>query len=372
VRYCHDTRWTRALPRLAAALSALATVAALAVAPAAARPGPHKPPADRSLSQRIRNVNAALDRLSRRNDQLDEQYNQAVAAVAAARQSAGAAQQAARSAQLSFETAHAQFVQAVLQQYESGPTASVGTLLTSAAPQQYLDSLTMNNYLSSHFAGTVRADRTLRTAATQAASTATAALAAARAKEADLATRRAAMQAQTQRFTQLLHSLTAEQRRERARALAAAAARARAELATPPSPSGSAGVRSVPRGVPPAVSGDVQRVIAFAEAQVGKSYSYGASGPYSYDCSGLTMASWAQVGVQLPHSAAEQYNYGTHVSYSELQPGDLIFLYSPIGHVELYVGHDLAVSAADPASGIVYVHPSQDMGDYVGATRLTG
>jgi len=120
------------------------------------------------------------------------------------------------------------------------------------------------------------------------------------------------------------------------------------------------------------VAGSVQRVIAFAEAQVGKTYAFGAAGPDAYDCSGLTMAAWVQVGVQLPHSAAEQYNYGTHVAYSQLQPGDLIFLYSPIGHAELYVGHDLAVSAANPFTGIVYVHPSQDMADYAGATRLTG
>ena len=81
------------------------------------------------------------------------------------------------------------------------------------------------------------------------------------------------------------------------------------------------------------------------------------------------MASWQQAGVSLPHQASAQYNVGTHVSYDQLQPGDLIFLYQPISHVEIYVGPDLAVSAADPAMGIVYVHPSQDMGDYVGATR---
>jgi cell wall-associated NlpC family hydrolase len=83
------------------------------------------------------------------------------------------------------------------------------------------------------------------------------------------------------------------------------------------------------------------------------------------------MQAWAQAGVSLPHSASGQYNYGTHIAYSQLQPGDLIFLYSPIGHVEIYVGNDLAVSAADPAEGILYVHPSQDMADYVGATRLS-
>ena len=119
-------------------------------------------------------------------------------------------------------------------------------------------------------------------------------------------------------------------------------------------------------------SAAVQRAIAYAEAQVGKSYTYGGTGPNSFDCSGLTMQSWLQGGVQLPHSAAAQYNVGRHVSYDELQPGDLIFLYHPIGHVEIYVANDLAVSAADPATGVVYVHPSHDTADYVGATRPQG
>jgi cell wall-associated NlpC family hydrolase len=129
---------------------------------------------------------------------------------------------------------------------------------------------------------------------------------------------------------------------------------------------------TAPTHVPVNVSASVRRVIAFAEAQVGKSYGWGAAGPNAYDCSGLTMAAWRQAGVNLPHSAAGQYGYGTHVAYSQLRPGDLIFLYSPIGHVELYVGDDLAVSAADPSIGIVYVHPSRDMADYAGATRLMG
>jgi cell wall-associated NlpC family hydrolase len=116
----------------------------------------------------------------------------------------------------------------------------------------------------------------------------------------------------------------------------------------------------------------IATVLKAALAQVGKPYGWGADGPNAYDCSGLTMAAWRRAGVHLPHSAAAQYGYGTHVAYSELQPGDLIFLYSPIGHVELYVGNDLAVSAADPSIGIVCVHPSRDMADYAGATRLTG
>jgi cell wall-associated NlpC family hydrolase len=274
---------------------------------------------------------------------------------------------------------HAQFVRALTQQYESGPGASVATLLTSSAPQEYLDNLAMANYLSSRFAATVRAQATARADAAAAARRSAAALQAARTKEADLAQRRAALNQQSQRFRQLLDSLTAQQRAQLAHARAVAAAQARAELAdqqtTTTTPAQSAAHPHAKSDPPPPtgpVSASVQRVIAFAEAQIGKTYSYGGDGPNAYDCSGLTMAAWAKAGVHLPHSAAGQYSYGRHVSYDELQPGDLIFLYSPIGHVELYVGHDLAVSAANESIGIVYVHPSRDRADFTGATRLTG
>jgi cell wall-associated NlpC family hydrolase len=363
--------------RLVAAFSALAVAATLGATTAAGNPGPTNPPkvngkpVDAKLTHRIQTVNAQLDRLSRRNDQLDERYNVAAAAVAAAQRTAKRAQQSAHRATASYQVAHAQFLQAVMQQYEGGPNATVGTLLTSDAPQQYLDALTMNSYLADQFAGTVQAEHALHADAVAAEQRAAGALVAARAKQAALAKRRAALDAQARRFQQLLDSLTAQQQRELDQAREAAAAAARAALGPRPAKAKTT-TRTAPRTFSGPVSGSVARVIAFAEAQVGKYYSYGASGPDAYDCSGLTMAAWAQAGVHLPHSSAEQYNYGTHVAYSDLQPGDLIFLYSPIGHVELYVGHDLAVSAANPATGIVYVHPSQDMANYVGATRLTG
>ena len=371
--YRHCARVTRTVPRLVAALSAVAAAASLGAATAAANPGPadapkvSAKPVDPKLSHRIHGVNAELDRLARQNDQLDEQYNVAAAAVTAAQRTARRAQQAADHAAARYQAAHARFVQAITQQYETGPSPSTGELLTSDSPQQYLDGVALADYLSSQFAATVHAEQALRADAVQATHRAAAALAAARSKEDALAQRRTVLRQQSHRFQQLLDTLTARQRRERAHARAVAAAKARAELAAQHQQTASA-----PRPVAGPVSGSVQQVIAYAEAQVGKPYVFGAAGPDAYDCSGLTMAAWAQAGVQLPHSAAEQYNYGTHVAYSQLQPGDLIFLYSPIGHVELYVGHDLAVSAADPSIGIVYVHPSQDMADYVGATRLTG
>jgi cell wall-associated NlpC family hydrolase len=343
---------------------------------------------DPKLNHRISTVNAKLDQLGRQSAQLDEQYNVAAAAVAAAKRTATKAQQDADHAEATYRAAHARFVAAVTQQYESGSSPSIGNLLTSSAPQQYLDGLTLANYLSSQFAITVHTEQTARVDAARATRRAQAALAAARAKEAVLAKRRAALQQQSQRFKQLLDSLTARQRQERAHALAVAAAKARAEAAAARAAAARAARRQqaapqsqqaqsstpsrTPRRTAPSPAAGVQAVIDFAEAQVGTPYAFGAAGPYAFDCSGLTMQAWARAGVSLPHSAAGQYNYGTHVSYSQLQPGDLIFLYSPISHVEIYVANDLAVSAADPALGIRYVHPSQDMADYAGATRLTG
>ncbi|SDR86944.1 Cell wall-associated hydrolase, NlpC family [Nocardioides scoriae] len=108
-------------------------------------------------------------------------------------------------------------------------------------------------------------------------------------------------------------------------------------------------------------------VVDYAMAQVGKSYVWGAAGPSSFDCSGLTMAAWAQRGVSLPHSSSAQYSSGQRISESELQPGDLVFYYSPISHVGIYVGNGQIVNALNPSSG-VQVSGLHDM-PYVGAVR---
>ncbi len=108
--------------------------------------------------------------------------------------------------------------------------------------------------------------------------------------------------------------------------------------------------------------------VAYAKAQIGKSYVFGAAGPDSFDCSGLTMAAWSQAGVSLPHSSSAQYSSGQHISESELQPGDLVFYYSPISHVGMYIGDGQIVNALNPSSG-VQVSGLHDM-PYVGAVRV--
>ena len=115
------------------------------------------------------------------------------------------------------------------------------------------------------------------------------------------------------------------------------------------------------------VSGRAAAAVQFALAQVGKAYVYGAAGPDAYDCSGLTMRAWGAAGVALAHSSTAQWGEGTHVSESALQPGDLVFYYSPSQHVGMYIGNGMIVNAENPSAGIRVV-PLNSM-PYVGAVR---
>jgi cell wall-associated NlpC family hydrolase len=78
---------------------------------------------------------------------------------------------------------------------------------------------------------------------------------------------------------------------------------------------------------------------------IGKPYVFGAEGPGSFDCSGLTKVAWAAVGVHLEHFTGDQINTGRAVSRSDLQPGDLVFYGSPVHHVGIYVGGNTMVHA---------------------------
>ena len=88
------------------------------------------------------------------------------------------------------------------------------------------------------------------------------------------------------------------------------------------------------------------------------------------DCSGLTMWSWAHAGVYLPHSSSAQYSAVPHVSFDQLQPGDLLFFYSPIHHVAIYVGGGQMIHETHPGT-VAHVEglTSYWMAYYVGAGR---
>ncbi|WP_407560645.1 NlpC/P60 family protein [Streptomyces sp. 184] len=95
-------------------------------------------------------------------------------------------------------------------------------------------------------------------------------------------------------------------------------------------------------------------VLAFAEAQLGKPYVWGATGPDSYDCSGLTQAAWREAGISLPRTTYDQVNAGTQVAKADLQPGDLVFFYDDISHVGIYVGNGQMIHASKPGDDVKY------------------
>jgi peptidoglycan DL-endopeptidase CwlO len=110
------------------------------------------------------------------------------------------------------------------------------------------------------------------------------------------------------------------------------------------------------------------QALKWALSKVGDPYVWGAAGPSAFDCSGLVMWAYAQVGISLMHFTGDQWNEGEHISRSELEPGDLVFFYPDIGHVGLYVGNGLMVDA--PTFGQpVQVQPVF-WSAYVGAVRI--
>ena len=117
-------------------------------------------------------------------------------------------------------------------------------------------------------------------------------------------------------------------------------------------------------------SSQADRAVAFAYAQLGKPYQWGATGPDSFDCSGLAQAAWAAAGVAIPRDTYEQWAALPHIASSAIQPGDLLY-YDGIGHVAIYVGDGYIIDA--PQTGMDVEKIPMDTGWYastfVGAAR---
>ncbi|WSB86203.1 NlpC/P60 family protein [Streptomyces cellulosae] len=188
----------------------------------------------------------------------------------------------------------------------------------------------------------------------------------------DLKTAKATVQKKLADARELLSKLTAEEKarlaaiekrkQEEAARKAAELARQQAEQeqardeaaqqdggASEGSGSGSTGSTETP----PADSSygtKAEKALAFARAQIGKPYVWGATGPGSYDCSGLTQAAWKAAGVSLPRTTYDQVNAGTTVPVSQAQPGDLVFFYDDVTHVGIYIGNGMMIHAPKPGA----------------------
>lgn len=127
--------------------------------------------------------------------------------------------------------------------------------------------------------------------------------------------------------------------------------------------------------LPPPGSPQAAVAIAYAQAQLGKPYQWGGTGPNGYDCSGLTMRSYQAAGIALPRTAETQWSVGAAVPTDQLSPGDLVF-FNPgeqvaglPGHVGIYLGNGLMIDA--PHTGtVIRIEPVAGFGGYLGARRV--
>ena len=317
----------------------------------------------------IASVTQRLDNLSKQSESLAEKYNGAQITLTARQKAASKAQSAFRSAAATYQTARAQLTNTLKSQYEGAQFSTAGALLTSTNEANYLDKVEALNLLNAHRSAVVAELITARANADKAQEAAADALQKAKSVRDLVSKQRADVEAQTKKYTDLLATLNAQQQ-EQYRDRNAPTAAQLATTQTTQAPTAPA-----QPAAPPAVGGGsakAQIAVAYARAQLGKPYVFAAAGPDAFDCSGLTMMAWAAAGVSLPHFAPTQMQYGSTVpiDVSAMLPGDLIFLYPDIGHVEIYAGNGMAISAPQPGDVVKYVSVAYDMPNIVGVRRI--
>ncbi len=263
-------------------------------------------------------------------------------------------------------------------QYRTGASApDTASLLLADNPQDYFDQTQLMNRLTARQKQAVEDYTTQRAATTKKRQEASEGLETLTTTQSTLKTSKANVQRKLAEARELLSKLTAEDKarlaaieRERqekaqrkadelARRQAADAERRRQDAAAATGSGTSTGTGSgtgTGTGTGSAPGSDstatskAAKALAFARAQIGKPYVWGASGPGSYDCSGLTQAAWKAAGVTLPRTTWDQVETGTTVSVDHAQPGDLVFFYDDISHVGIYIGDGMMIHAPKPGA----------------------
>jgi len=302
----------------------LLVLAAAAVVAVVGPPAPSHAAPQLSISQ----VQARIDALNTQAERITEAYNSARDRLATLRREQTVAQHSLATNQRRLTKLQARISATADATYRTG---GFGEYVLGAAtdPQSFLDQAVLLDALSrtqaQQFAGAAAAGHAV------AVSKATYD---AKAKLVGESLHRIAGQKShiESLLAQARHMLASLRAADRARLAAQQAASAARQTALRSSYSGPA-------------SGQAGVAVRFAYDQLGKPYSYGAAGPSSYDCSGLTMAAWGAAGVALPHNAAAQQSMTHAVSSADAQPGDLVFFGSPAYHVGIYIGGGRMIAA---------------------------
>jgi peptidoglycan DL-endopeptidase CwlO len=294
----------------------------------------------------VAQVQAELATLGTQGEVAQENLNTAGVALAAGQRSLAQLQARVFASQSVVDSARLQVGRLASAAYRAGGVDQTLQLILADNPAQFLEQATALDGVARQQGDVLRAAAVAEQRLSQdklaASQQVTALSKIQKGAEADYAQVAAAKR----QYQDLLNSLQASARAQILASQKAASDQARAMSAQRSSRSGGHGYSGP-------YNGSIgQRVVQYALGKVGDAYVWGGSGPSAFDCSGLTMEAYQQVGISLPHSAAAQFNDGRQISAGSLEPGDLVFYYSPIHHVGIYIGGGMVVHAANPGAGV--------------------
>ncbi|KUO21600.1 C40 family peptidase [Streptomyces dysideae] len=250
-------------------------------------------------------------------------------------------------------------------QYRDGGLDPSLQLALSDDPDRYLDGAEFAERAGSRQAASVTRVREQLREIEQLRGAAHIELASLKSRQAELKRHKKTITGKLDAARRLMSRLTAE---ERAQVGQASGGTDRASRSSTGARDGLSTSGNLTSGSVQAPNSRAAAAVSYAYSKLGSPYVWGATGPDAFDCSGLTQAAFREAGISLPRTTYSQIDAGRRVSRSELLPGDLVFFYSGISHVGIYVGNGQMVHAPNPTAP-VRVAPISEM-PFAGATRV--
>ncbi|WP_168712477.1 C40 family peptidase [Streptomyces sp. A1277] len=356
------TRMRSTAPAVGLTSAALASVTLLSSQSAMAAPAPRPS---------IEEVQKKVDDLYRQAGTATQKYNQAKEATDKQRTKVDTLLEDVAKRTAKVNDARRTLGNYAAAQYRDGALAPTATFFLADDPQSFFDQTHLMNRMADRQQQAVTEFRTQQAKVSEQRARAVENLETLTESQTALRTSKQNVQTKLTEARTLLSKLTAEEKarlaelerkkeaeaRRKAAELAKKQAAAKKEAARRAKESGGGGTETGSgsgsgSGAGSSASTKAERVLAFARAQIGKPYVWGATGPSSYDCSGLTRAAWKAAGVDIPRTTWDQVNVGTRIATADLQPGDLVFFYDDISHVGIYKGDGMMIHAPKPGANV--------------------
>jgi peptidoglycan DL-endopeptidase CwlO len=362
------SRTVKTSPAVGFTTAALASVTLLSTQSANAAPAEPKPS--------VEEVQKKVDDLYRQAGTATQKYNKAKEATEEKRREVDELLDDAAKRTDKLNESRRELGTYAAAQYRTGAVTPTAALLFADSPQAYFDQTQLMDRMTDRQRSVIDDYETQRAAAAEQRAEATKSLESLTRSQQALRTSKQDVQAKLAEARTLLSKLTAEEkarlaaierkqeeearRKAEAKAKEEAEARAEAERRRQEQEQNQGGGTGTDTGSDTGsgstggatYAAKAEKVLSFARSQIGKPYVWGASGPSSYDCSGLTQAAWKAAGVDLPRTTWDQVNVGTRVATKDLLPGDLVFFYDDVSHVGIYIGDGMMIHAPKPGTNV--------------------